>query len=178
MDNLNLVPSDEAIFNIDELIKDDPEIFINANDPELQCSKFLYAIKIIEQDIEKCQLNAENMINEISKWLEKKINQKQGQIEFMCNYMRNYISQKNLKSLSLPAGNIGFRKQVDKVEITDPDKFMEFATFDIIKVEPEKFIPDISAIKAKLKETGVLPVGVKLITPEPKFYYKINGKEK
>ncbi len=172
-----LPPRVDDVFDIDEILANDKEIVVDPNDPELMCSKYLYVIKKIEAEIERCKFNADAMIQEVTQWLDKKIEQKRGQIDFMSNFMRNYLKQKNFKSLALPTGSIGFRKQPDKVEITDEEKFMEFATFDIIRVEPEKFVPDMNAIKAKLKETGELPEGVELITPEPKFYYKLNGKK-
>lgn len=168
----------ECDFIIDDILEEDKEISLDDTNPELQFTKFLYAIRHIESDMDKMKLNAENMITEINNWLEKKLASKQNQIDFMCKLMKNYLSQKSLKSLTLPSGNVGFRKQPERVEVVDEDKFMEFATFDIIKIEPEKFVPDLNAIKAKLKETGELPVGVDFITPEPKFYYKINGKTK
>lgn len=178
MAELSLVkPSDpECDFVIDEILSEDKEISFDDTHPEIQITKFLYAIRFIEREMEKMKVNAENMIAEINNWLEKKLESKQKQIEFMCNHMKNYLSQKGLKSLTLPSGNIGFRKQPDKVEIIDVDAFFEKATFDLIRVVPEKFEPDLAAIKAKIKENGEIPAGVDLITPESKFYYKLNGK--
>ena len=166
----------ECDFVIDDILSEDKEISFDDMNPEIQITKFLYAIRFREREMEKMKTNAENMISEINSWLEKKLESKQKQIEFMSNHMKNYLSQKNLKSLALPSGNIGFRKQPDKVEIVDPDTFFENATFDIIRVVPEKFEPDLAAIKAKIKENGEIPAGVDLITPDPKFYYKLNGK--
>ncbi len=93
----------------------------------------------------------------------------------MCSIMKNYLEQKNIKSLTLPSGNIGFRKQPDKIAIVDADTFFEKATFDLIRVVPEKFEPDLQVIKARIKEKGEIPAGVDIVTPTPKFYYKLNN---
>jgi hypothetical protein len=170
-------PELECNFVIDDILSEDKEISLDDTHPELQFTKFLYAFRFIEREMEKMKLNAENMIGEINSWLDKKLASKQNQIDFMCKLMQNYLAQKGLKSLALPSGNIGFRKQPDKVEIIDVDTFFEKATFDLIRVVPEKFEPDLAAIKAKIKENGELPAGVDLVTPDPKFYYKLNGKE-
>jgi len=166
----------ECDFVIDDILSEDKEISLDDTLPELQFTKFLYAFRFIENEMEKMKQNAANMIEEINSWLEKKLSSKQNQIDFMCKLMQNYLSQKGLKSLTLPSGNIGFRKQLDKVEIIDVDAFFEKATFDLIRVVPEKFEPDLAAIKSKIKERGEIPAGVDLITPPSKFYYKLNGK--
>jgi hypothetical protein len=126
--------------------------------------------------MEKMKTNAENMIAEITGWLEKKLESKQKQIDYMCSLMQNYLSQKHIKSLTLPSGNVGFRKQPDKVEIINVDQFFEHAAIDLIKVVPEKFEPDLSAIKALIKEKGEIPAGVDITIQESKFYYKLNNR--
>lgn len=166
----------ECDFVIDDILTEEKEISLDDTNPELQFTKFLYAIRYLEREMDKLKSNAENMITEINTWLDKKIASKQNQIDHMCKLMSNYLTHKSLKSLHLPSGNIGYRKQPEKVEIIDVDTFFEKATFDLIRVVPEKFEPDLSAIKAKIKENGELPAGVDLVTPDPKFYYKLNGK--
>ncbi len=177
MNNLSILPVNTGDnFIIDDLIKDDPDIYLHSDNPELQCSKFLFGIAKIEAEMDRCRKNAQSMIDEINFWLEGQLTKRQKQIDFMANYCKNYLAQNNMKSLSLPSGNIGFRKQPDKIEITDPDTFFEKATFELIRVVPEKFEPDISAIKNRFKEKGTVPPGVTVAPQEPKFYYKLNNR--
>ena len=166
----------ECDFIIDDILEEDKEISLDDTNPTLQFTKFLYGIRHIESEMDQMKLNAGNMITEINSWLDKKLESKQKQIDFMCGLMKNYLSQQGIKSLPLPSGTIGFRKQPERIEIVDEDVFMEHATFDIIKVEPEKFLPDLKAIKAKIKDQGIIPAGVDIVTPEMKFFYKLNGR--
>lgn len=177
MNNLSILPVNTGDnFIIDDLIKDDPDIYLHSDNPELQCSKFLFGITKIESEMERCRKNAQSMIDEINFWLEGQISKRQKQIDFMANFCRNYLAQNDIKSLNLPAGNIGFRKQPEKIEISDADLFFEKATFDLIRVVPEKFEPDLTAIKSRIKDKGTIPPGVSVVSLEPKFYYKLNKK--
>ena len=155
----------EAIENAEELTDESPEV---------RFSKFLYVIKMKEQEIAKVKAIAEKLIQDIETWTDKKIGQHQGQIEFLSKQMENYLRQKEIKSLPLPSGTIGLRKQQPKILIIDEDKFYEKADASILRRIPESFEPDLKAIKEKLKTTGEIPEGIEVTEQEAKFYYKLN----
>ena len=146
----------------------------NAN-PEVRFTKFLWKIKFIEKELQKHSQVAKDTIKDIETWYEKKRNQLLGQINFLTNQMENYLRGNNLKSLSLPSGRIGFRKQQDKVEIVNPDLFYSKASSEVLRHIPESYEPDMVKIKSQLKENGVIPDGVEVTHQQPKFYYKLNG---
>jgi len=155
----------EAIENAEELTDESPEV---------RFSKFLYVIKMKEREITKVKATAEKLIQDIEAWTDKKISQHQGQIEFLSKQMENYLRQQQLKSLPLPSGTVGLRKQQPKILIIDEDKFYENADASILRRIPESFEPDLKAIKEKLKTTGEIPEGIEVTEQEAKFYYKLN----
>ena len=142
--------------------------------PEVRFTRFLYKIKFIEQDIEKNKKIAEDTIKEITDWFDKRRNQLEKQIKFLSDQMQNYLIIQDLKSLSLPSGKIGFRNQVDKIEIINYDLFYNKALPELLRQVPESYEPDIPKIKMHIKNTGDIPEGLQLTPQDPKFYYKLN----
>lgn len=178
---LSLLPNEEAdvMLQLKEIFDDMYDAIENAEEltddsPEVRFAKFLWIIRMKEQEITKVKATAEKLILDIETWTDKKINQHQGQIDFLSKQMENYLRQKEIKSLPLCSGTIGLRKQQPKITIVDSDKFYENADESILRRIPESFEPDLKSIKEKLKATGEIPVGVEVIEQDRKFYYKLN----
>jgi hypothetical protein len=161
---------------IDEIFPDEiDENEINTlNDPQVLFAKFLWRIKYLEDEIGQYKSTAEKLIQEIETWLAHKSNQKQSQIEFLSGRMEEYLRTREIKSMSLPAGLIGLRKQQDKIEITNEELFYEKADANLIRKIPETQEPDLKKIKEQIKQTGEVPDGVDVVSQESKFYYKLN----
>jgi len=155
----------------DEINK--PEIDLSAS-PEVIFSKYLWVIKMKEQEIKKVKVTSEKLIQDIEAWTDKKISQHQGQIDFLSKQMENYLRQNNQKSMGLPAGTIGLRKQQDKIQITDEDLFYQKADSVLLRCIPESYEPDMKKIKEHIKTTGEVPVGIEVTAQDKKFYYKLN----
>lgn len=143
--------------------------------PEVRFTRFLWKIKFIEQEIEKHKRVAEETINEINSWFEKKRNQLEKQIEWLSNQMENYLIIQNKKKLELPPGRIAFRSQQDKIEIIDNELFYNKALPELLRKIEESFEPDMSKIKKYIKETGDVPEGIAVSPQQPKFYIKLNN---
>jgi hypothetical protein len=124
--------------------------------------------------IQSVNATAEKLIDEIEQWRERKTQQHQGQIDFLSARMAGYLKQQQLKSLHLPSGTIGLRKQQSKIEIVDSDKFYESVPSELLRYVPESFEPDLKKIREHIKTTGEVLVGLDVIEQEPKFYYKLN----
>lgn len=148
------------------------EILTNKS-PEIVFTKYLWVIKKLEAEIEKIRITSDKLKSEIDEWESRKTNQKLDQITYLSNQMENYLRQKEMRSLSLPNGNIGLRKQQPKIEITDEELFYENAEATLLRHQPESYAPDLAAIKQKIKSTGEIPQGIKLSEQEPKFFYKL-----
>ena len=90
-------------------------------------------------------------------------------------FLRKHNEETGDKSLRLPHGNIGLRKQKDRYEITDPDVFAKVADrFGLWRLKPEQREPDMQAIAAAMKIQKSLP-GIRTIPGSTNFNYSTNG---
>ncbi|HEY5534913.1 MAG TPA: host-nuclease inhibitor Gam family protein [Ignavibacteria bacterium] len=177
-EGLSLLPKQDDKAILEEIFEDIFEQIeadlAKTDSPEVVYAKFLWVIKMKVQAIEKIKTTAEKLIQDIQDWQDRKSLQHQGQIDFLSGKMEGYLRQQQLKSLQLPSGVVGLRKQQPKIEIVDSDKFYENADESILRKIPESFEPNLKAIKEKLKETGEIPQGVDVIEQDSKFYFKFN----
>ena len=144
-------------------------------DGEIRLNKYLWVVKQKESELSRCRTIATDSIRSTSDWLSDKETQIQNAIDWLTSQMRNYLVTKDLKSLSLPNGTIGMRKQPDAVEVADESVFIANAAPDLLRHIPESYEPDLKAIKALIKDTGEIPKGIELKAQDTKFYYKLNG---
>jgi len=147
---------------------------IDEIEPEIKLNKYLWVIRQKESELKKCTALAEESISRTQNWFNKKENTIIAAIEFLSGQMKNYLKQNKLKTLSLPNGNIGFRKQPDIVEVTDEELFLTTAASELLRHVPEKFEADLKSIKEYIKATSEIPAGVELKSKDPKFYYKLS----
>jgi hypothetical protein len=185
-DGLQLLDKTETVFTneerakltelIDEIFPDDIEQgeFVTSDDPQVLFAKFLWRIKYLEDEIGQYKSTAEKLMQEIENWFKSKNKQKQSQIDFLSGRMEEYLRTREIKSMSLPAGIVGLRRQPDKVEVTNAELFYEKADANLIRKIPETQEPDIPKIKQQIKQTGEVPDGVDVVSQESKFYYKLN----
>lgn len=175
---LSLLPKQDEKLMLEEIFEDMFEQIeadlAKADSEEVVFSKYLWVIKMKEQAIANVNATATKLISDIEDWQERKIQQNQGQIDFLCTSMQNYLKQKNLKSLQLAPGTIGMRKQQDKIVILNEELFYEKADPQLLRHIPEAYEPDMKKIKEHIKTNGVIPDGIDVTPQEPKFYYKIN----
>ena len=143
--------------------------------PEIRLDKYLWIIRQKEIELNKCKALAEESINRTQSWLEKKEHTINSTIEFLSAQMRNYLNQNSLNKLSLPNGNIGYRKQPDSILIEDETTFIDNALPELLRHIEESYEPDLKAIKEYIKQSGGdIPKGIELKVQDPKFYYKLN----
>ena len=156
-------------------LNDDTVVSINEIEPEIKLDKYLWVIRQKENELQRSKALAEESIRRTQAWLNKKENTINSAIEFLSGQMKNYLKQNKLKSLSLPNGNIGFRKQSDVVIIQNEEIFLENAKPELLRHVEESYEPDLKAIKDYIKKSGGdMPKGVDLKPQESKFYYKLS----
>ncbi|HEY5123863.1 MAG TPA: host-nuclease inhibitor Gam family protein [Ignavibacteria bacterium] len=177
-EGLSLLPrqDDKAILEeiFDDMYEQIEADLAKADSPEVVFSKYLWVIKMKEKAIDNVKATASKLIQDIEDWQSKKIQQNQGQIDFLCTSMQNYLKQKNLKSMQLAPGTIGMRKQQDKILIIDEELFYEKADSQLLRHIPEAYEPDMKKIKEFIKTSSAIPEGVDVTPQDPKFYYKLN----
>lgn len=148
---------------------------IESIEPEIKLDKYLWIIREKEIELNKCKALAEESINRTQGWFENKEQSINSTIEFLTNQMRNYLNQNSLKKLSLPNGNIGYRKQPDLLIVEDEKLFLDNSKPELLKHIEEAYEPDIKAIKEYIKQSGGdIPKGIEVKTQDPKFYYKLS----
>jgi len=158
-------------------LNDDKSVSIDEIEPEIKLDKYLWVIRQKETELNKCSALAEESMRRTQAWLDKKENTINSAIEFLSGQMRNYLKQNKLKSLSLPNGNIGFRKQSDVVIIQNEEIFLANAKPELLRHIQESYEPDLKAIKDYIKKSGGdMPKGVDLKPQESKFYYKLSDE--
>ena len=156
-------------------LNDDSAVSIDEIEPEIKLDKYLWVIRQKESELNKCSALAEESMRRTQAWLDKKENTINSAIEFLSGQMKNYLKQNKLKSLSLPNGNIGFRKQSDVIIIQNEEIFLENAKPELLRHVEESYEPDLKAIKDYIKKSGGdMPKGVDLKPQESKFYYKLS----
>ncbi len=164
---------EEFINNMD--LESNNLIDIESVEPEIKLDKYLWIIRQKVTELNKCKAIAEESINRTQSWLDKKEQSINSTIEFLTNQMRNYLYQNSLNKLSLPNGNIGFRKQPDLLIVEDEKLFLENSKSELLRHIEESYEPDLKAIKEYIKQSGGdVPKGIELKAQDSKFYYKLN----
>lgn len=159
---------------IEELLKE-------AEEKELQMTKSLIDLLLIEiaklnEQIKSIQSEAEEEINIINQWAQRKVSKLVDKISFFEARLERFIREQGVKTIELPNGTLKIRKSPDKVEIADTQLFMSNATPDLLRVIPETVKPDLNKIKTFIKLKGTIPPGVKYEEGKEQFTYKLTNK--
>ncbi|MCX8106746.1 MAG: host-nuclease inhibitor Gam family protein [Ignavibacterium album] len=159
---------------IEELLKE-------AEEKELQMTKSLVDLLLIEigklnEQIKSVQSEAEEEINIINQWAQRKVSKLIDRISFFEARLERFIREQGVKTIELPNGTLKIRKSPDKVEIADTQLFMNNATPELLRVIPESVKPDLIKIKSFIRLKGTIPPGVKYEEGKEKFTYKLTNK--
>ena len=159
------------------------ELLLEAELKEIKQTQAYFDLILIEigklqSQIEVNFAEAEKEIEIIKEWSLNKNSKLQDKIDFLSRKLEAYIREEGKKTIELPHGDLKFHKKPDRVEIADLELFLQSATSDMIRTQPEEIKPDLNKIKAYIKEKGRIPKGVSVIEGKEEFSYKLkNGKE-
>jgi phage host-nuclease inhibitor protein Gam len=96
--------------------------------------------------------------------------------ELLKRKLENYIKESGNKTIDLPHGILKIRKMPDKVEITDVELFLKNARAEMLNVIPEQIKPDLNKIKAFMKVSNKVPLGVSVIEGKEEFKLIIHNQ--
>ena len=149
---------------------------------QAQLDLILIEIRKLEEQVEKNFDTAAQEREIIKNWALERNAMLQSRVEWLSKKLENYLREEKIKTLDLPNGIIRIRKQQDRVQIMDEEKFLHNATSDLLEIIPETAKASLLKIKAFIKRSGRIPQGVEVIPHSEKFSYTIkrnnNGKEK
>lgn len=112
----------------------------------------------------------------IKEWMIKKNAVLAERCELLKKKLENYIRESGSKTIDLPHGIIKIRKTPDKVEITDVEIFLKNARAEMLNVISEKIKPDLNKIKAFMKVSNKVPLGVSIIEGKEEFKLTIHNQ--
>jgi len=155
---------------IDELLEEEEA-------KEEQRTEAYYDLRLLQarelqEAIEVNFKTAEREVEIINQWALKKNMALHEQVGIINCKLEVYIPEKGLKTLEMPNGTLKLHKKPDKVEITNLKIFMKQAKPEMLTVIPEQIKPDITKIKAFIKQ-NYTPAGVSFIEGKEEFSYKI-----
>ena len=140
----------------------------------------LAEISNLEEQILKNFEQTEHEKKILDEWTIRKNSKLQDRISWMTMKLESFMKSQgdSVKTIDLPNGKLLRRKQPDKIEIADIDKFMLRADSQLLTVIPEMVKPNLKKIMAYYKRRLILPEGTKLIIGEEKFSIKLNNNDK
>ena len=115
---------------------------------------------------------AEREVEIINQWALKKNMVLHERIGFIERKLEAFIREKGVKTLEMPNGTLKLHKKPDKVEISDLNTFLAYAKPEMLTVIPEQIKPDMTKIKAYMRQ-NYTPAGVSVIEGKEEFSYKI-----
>jgi len=134
-------------------------------------------IQKYERRIEKNFQTAQAEIDIINSWALSKNVELKEKADSLKLKVKSFIQERGVKTLDLAHGLLKLRKAPDRVEIVDMAAFLSNATADMINIAPEQVKPDLTKIKAYVKNSGRIPEGVDVIEGTEQFTIKFKDKE-
>jgi hypothetical protein len=145
---------------------------------KLRADQALSAIAVIEDKIAEIEQIAQQEIDLVTRWKEAETTKLQNKINWLSFNLEKFIRGTGDSSINLAHGVIKMRKNRDKLDIIDLQKFIPIGQrLGLLRRIEEKFEPDLNAIRAYLKTNGNRPPSYVILTPgQPTFSYTTNRK--
>lgn len=176
-----------------ELEKSLDEAMETVNSPYLQsdvdADATLHKIQRLERGKKWAQELADERIAVVNCWLEKQLADRQGAIDSLQNQLQIYaedrLKNSKRKSVSLPSGKFGFRKQPPKIERPDDQILLAYAKEANPQFVKVKESLDWLGLKKSciidgnkmIDENGEVLPGITVTEQGPKFYVDTKEEE-
>ena len=158
---------------IDELLEE--EEAKEEKRTEIYYDFLLLQARELQKAIEANFKTAEREVEVINQWALKKNMVLLKRVGLIERKLEAFIREKGVKTLEMPNGTLKLHKKPDKVEISDLNAFLANAKPEMLTVIPEQIKPDITKIKAYMRQnyspTGV--AGITITEGKEEFSYKI-----
>src|SRR5690625_2727835 len=160
--------------HIAEEVNADDRFIIDSDD---KADWALRKIKEAENEIEKVEYFAESQVRQVENWKEKETDKHHESIDYFQSLLAEYLQNKRkedpkLKSITLPTGNVGFRKRQPKWVYNDNVllKALESENMnDLIRIEKKldkrssRKAFKVADNKAINPETGEVIEGIQIV---------------
>lgn len=150
----------------------------------LRADQLLTAIGTLEQRADDINELADSEIKLVEEYRTTEQNKIQKKISWLAWNLEQFIRSTGEKTINLPHGNLKLRLGRDKITVAELDLFLnDPSNQKFLKVIPESYQPDLSAILGYVKMTGVIPTGTEFTEAKTTFNFKTirrngNGTEK
>ena len=137
-------------------------------------------ISNLEEQIAKNFEETEKEKAILDDWTLRKNSKLQERIDWMSRKLEAFMREQgdDVKTIEVCNGKLLRRKQPNKIEIIDMDKFMSNNNlYQLGTLQPEILKPNLNMIKAFINSTKRLPLGVRVVEGTEKFSIKLNNKK-
>jgi hypothetical protein len=150
----------------------------------LRADQLLTAIGTLEQRADDINELVDSEIKLVEEYRGTELAKIQKKISWLSWNLEQFVRSSGEKTINLPHGSIKLRLGRDKVSIVELQQFLnDPLNQKFLKIIPESYEPDLSAIMSYVKSTGVIPTGAEFKEAETKYSHKTirsesNGQNK
>jgi len=131
----------------------------------------LWEIAQIEQQTARIDSAAQHQIKRITLWADREKQLLANRLSFKIEQLRSYMIANNLKTERLSNGTVKLRAQQPAISI-DKIQF-DFNRREFVRIIPEKYEPDLKAIRAHFLATGEILPGMDVDFRQDKLTYEL-----
>ena len=143
---------------------------------KFRADQLLMAISVLEDKSSEINTLVDSEVALFEEYRSVEIAKLDKKMSWLAFNLEQYMKSTGEKTLALPHGELKLRKGKDKIEIADMEKFLKAAEkHGLLRAVPESFEPDMRAVAAYTKSTGISPSGTVIIPGSDKFTYTTKG---
>jgi hypothetical protein len=143
---------------------------------KFRADQLLMAISVLEEKTSEINTLVDSEVALFEDFRTAEISKLDKKVSWLVWNLEHFMKNIGEKTLALPHGELKLRKGKDKIEIADMEKFLKAAEkHGLLRAVPESFEPDMRAVAAYTKSTGISPSGTVIIPGSDKFTYTTKG---
>ena len=143
---------------------------------KLRADQLLMAISVLEDKASEINALVDSEVALFEEYRSVEIAKLDKKMSWLACNLEHFMKNTGEKTLALPHGELKLRKGKDKIEIADMEKFLRAAEkHGLLRAVPESFEPDMRAVAAYTKSTGISPSGTVIMPGSDKFTYTTKG---